>query len=95
MTDLHLFHPEPGAVRLLGYEDYRQIFMPIGREYVEGLLAMGEYHTDPEHVARLWAGHHAVEALLRPGSAAGSAIAYFARRMKALGAFDVYEEAAE
>lgn len=69
----------PDAVELFGYEDYRRMFMAIGREHVQSLVDAGEYHPDFEHDARLWAGFHATEALLRPGRAAAAAIAFCAR----------------
>lgn len=82
---------DPGTVRLLGYEDYRRIFMPIGWEYADERRAAGDHSyltgearkPHDAHIARLWAGQHAVTALLRPGEAAAAAVAFYARRMAA------------
>lgn len=73
------FRAKPMADPKAEHARLTRMFMPIGREYVAGRIAAGENHPDFEHEARLWAGHHAIEAMNHPERAAAAAIAFCAR----------------
>lgn len=79
---------KPGAVRLLGHEDYRVMFLPLAREEMRQREADGDYLSPSlEHWARIQAGHYATEALLRPGRAAAAAVGFCARCVAGWGCF--------
>lgn len=75
----------PSTVRLYTLEDCRRWFLPQGREHVQALLDAGEYHSDPEHVARVWAQFCASDAYRNPRMGAAMAVAFLARCTAHLG----------
>lgn len=75
---------QPSAVRLYTHADCVRWFLPQGHEHVAGLISAGEYHPDPEHVARIWARFCGSDAWRNPRLGAAMAVGFLARCVAAL-----------